>query len=374
MALQIRPVDGSGDLHAFVTAPWTIYRGDPQWIPPIIGDQKSLLDPAKNPFFAHGELQGYLARRDGRVVGRIAAIRNRRHEEFHDEPVGFFGFFECENDREASHGLLAAARDWVAARGLTVMRGPVNPSTNDDCGTLIEGFDSPPMVMMPHGRPYYPELLESFGLRKAKDLYAFIVTSHEIPERLTRGAALARRANPEIEVRPMDKRRFREEVAAFRDVYNQAWEKNWGFIPMTDAEIDHMAAQLKPVVDPGLVRIASHKGRPVGFALGLPDLNQALKHANGRLFPFGLIKILWHARKLDRARILVLGLIPEYRKKGIDVILYHDLFEYGMKKGIYTGEFSWVLEDNLPIVKPIESMGAARYKTYRIYDLPLGGT
>ncbi len=372
MKPTIEPVRSGRDLHDFVTYPWTVYRDDPHWIPPLIGDVKDLLRPGKNPFFEHGEIQPYLARRDGRIVGRIAAIRNRNHEEFHQEAAGFFGFYESADDPEAARALVETALGYARERGLTRIYGPVNPSTNDDCGALVDGFDTPPMVMMPHGRPYYDALLTGAGLTKAKDLLAYFMEAHEVPARLERGADIAQRRNPGVVVRPFDKSRFREEVERFRTVYNQAWERNWGFVPMTDHEIDHMAKQLKPVLDPGLIRIAELDGKPIGFALGLPDLNQALKHANGRLFPFGLIKILWAARKIKRARILVLGVLKEYRRQGIDVIMYRDYFRYGMEKGIHVGEFSWILEDNLAMRTPLENFGAEAYKTYRIYEAPTG--
>lgn len=371
MPLRIEPVRTSRDLHAFVTFPMDLYRGDPQWVPPLIGDTKKLFDPAKNPFFDHGEMQAYLARRNGKVIGRVAAIRNRAHEEFHGESMGFFGFFECVDDPEVAMGLLGTAREYLRTLGLSQMLGPVNPTTNDECGVLVEGFDTPPMVMMTHNHAYYDRLLLQCGLEKAKDLLAYILTADTMPERLSRGAALARKRNPDLAVRPMNMKRFPQEVEAFRTVYNGAWEKNWGFVPMTDREVEHMAKALKPVVDPQLVRIGEHEGRPVAFALGLPDMNFALKHAGGKLFPFGLLKILWYARKNTRARILALGILPEYRRTGLDVILYHDLFEAGLAKGYHTGEFSWILEDNLAMRRPLETIGAAPYKTYRLYQGPV---
>jgi hypothetical protein len=312
--------------------------------------------------------------RDGRAVGRVSAIRNRRHEEFHQEATGFFGFFECERDPEAAAGLLDAVREHLRGEGLSQFLGPVNPSTNEECGVLVDGFETPPMVMMTHNPPYYDELLQGCGLRKARDLLAYFMEEKErrIPERVARGAALIRKRLGNVTVRPLDKKRFLREVEAFRRVYNSAWEKNWGFVPMTDAELDHMARQLKPVVDPVLVRIAEVDGEPVAFALGLPDMNQALKHARGKLFPLGLLKILWYARKIRRVRILALGVLEEYRGTGLDVLLYHDLFAEGMAKGYTQGEFSWILEDNLPMVRPLEQFGARLYKTYRLYQGPVG--
>lgn len=368
MSITVEPVRSGRDLHAFVTLPWRLYRDDPQWIPPLIGDVKALFNPAKNPFFEHGDIRPMLARRDGRVVGRIAAIRNRNHESFHNEALGFFGFFECEDDVEVARALFDAVRAYHREQGLPRFIGPMNPSTNEECGLLVEGFDTPPVVMMTHALPYYGPLVEACGLVKAKDLFAYFMENTGVPERLERGGAVAQERNPGVVVRRLDKKRFKEDVEKFRAVYNSAWEKNWAFVPMTDAEIDHMAKQLKPVIDPGLILIAELDGKPVGFALGLPDLNQAVKHANGRLFPFGLLKILWYARHISRARVLVLGLLQEYRHTGIDVIMYRDYFRHGVKKGYTWGEFSWLLEDNLAIRKPLEHFGGRPYKTYRIYE------
>ena len=369
MPLRIEPVRTSRDLHEFVKLPWKIYAEDPVWVPPLIGETKKIFDPQKNPFFAHGEIEPFLAWRGGHVVGRVAAIRNTLHEETHRDRVGFFGFLECVDDTEVALGLLETVKEFLRKRGLNVIRGPINPSINDECGFPVTGLDRPPVILMPHGRPYYDTLLKSCGLRKAKDLYAYhLFEGSGMPENLVRGVKIARRRNPDVVVRPLDKKKFRQEVELFRKIYNDAWETNWGHVPMTDAEIDHMAVQLKQIIDPGLVRIAEKDGEPIGVALGLPDVNQALKHANGKLFPFGLIKILWHSRKINRARIAVLGLLEGYRRSGVDVIMYHDLFEYGTSKGYSEGEFSWVLEDNAPMVRPLEKMGAEVYKTYRIYE------
>ena len=373
MPLRVEPVRTSRDLHRFVTLPWELYRSDPVWVPPLIGETKKIFDPGKNPFFRHGEMQAYLAYRDDRVVGRIAAIRNRNHEEFHEEATGFFGFFEAVDDVEVTRGLLETVKEYLRARRLDSMVGPVNPTTNDECGILVDGFQHPPAVMMTHSLPYYDGLLRRAGLEKAKDLLAYLMHDRGMPERLVRGAKIARKRNPDVVVRPLEKKRFRAEVEIFRTIYNAAWERNWGFVPMTDAEIDHMADQLKQIVDPGLVRIAEKGGEPIGVALGLPDVNQAIRHANGRLFPLGLLRILWHSRRIDLARIAVLGLLPEHRRSGVDVLLYHDLFEYGTNHGFHRGEFSWILEDNEAIVRPLENMGAEVYKTYRLYRAAVNG-
>jgi ribosomal protein S18 acetylase RimI-like enzyme len=371
MPLRIEPVRTPRDLRAFAVYPWSLYRDDPCWVPPLLRDVENVFRSARNPFFEHGEIEAYLARRNEGVVGRIAAIRNRAHETFHGEAAGFFGFFECESDPETAMGLLGSVREFLRQRKLAVLRGPVNPSTNDECGLLVDGFDTPPMILMAHTLPYYPALLEQCGLTKAKDLFAYLLEADTEPDKLRRGAALARERNPEVVIRPLDKRKLDREVAAFKSVYNKAWEKNWGFVPMTDAEVDHMARQLKPAVDPALVQFAERRGETVGFALGLPDMNVALKHANGRLFPFGFLKVLWHARRIHRARILALGILPEYRRSGIDVLLYDELFRRGLARGYRVGEFSWILEDNLAMRRPLEGIGARPYKTYRIYEAPV---
>jgi hypothetical protein len=367
MSITVEPARTGKDLHRFVTLPWSLNEGDPHWVPPLIGETKKFFDRS-HPFFEHGNIRPYLARKNGRVVGRIASIRNRAHEEFHDEAMGFFGFFESEDDSDIARALLEPVRRDLAAEGLQAMMGPVNPSTNEECGVLVDGFDTPPMIMMTHNPPYYDALLTGAGLAKAKDLLAYYLRPDGIPERLERGAALARRRLKGVEVRGLDKRRFKREIETFLEVYNQAWERNWGFVPMTRAEVDHMAKQLKQIIDPGLVRIAEKEGQPVAFALGMPDINVALRHANGRLFPLGLAKILWHSRRISRLRILALGLVDGYRRTGLDVVMYHEIFRYGLEHGYREGEFSWILEDNLPMRRPLDVMGAHPYKTYRLYQ------
>ncbi len=374
--VEVRPARGRAELERFARLPWTIYADDPAWVPPLIRDVVRTFDPAHNPFFEHGDIEPLLAHRDGRVVGRIAAIRNQNHERTWNDGCGFFGFFESIDDTNVAAALVEAARVRCRDLGLRTMRGPVNPSTNDECGVLVDGFDSPPAVLMPHSRPYYDRLLGEAGLSKARDLLAYWLDAppEGAPDRLRRAADIARARNPEVNFRAFRKKDFDAEVERFKSVYNAAWKENWGFVPMTDAEIDHMAASLRQVLDPGLVRIAEHGDRTVAFALALPDMNQALRHANGRLFPFGLLKVLWHSRRIDAARVLVLGVVDEYRGRGLDAVLYADLYDHGASIGLRGAELSWVLEDNHAIRKPIEgAMGARPYKTYRIYEMSIGG-
>jgi hypothetical protein len=386
MSVQIRPVASPKDLHAFVTFPWKVYEGDPLWVPPLIRDEKKLLTAGEHPFHEHGSIQCFLATapdRSGKPqdVGRIAAIRNRNHEEFHGESVGFFGFYDClpttaSLERQGVAGvepgeitavLMDAVRSWMAEQALPGFLGPMNPSTNETCGLLVEGFDDPPSVMMTYNPPAYGSLLESAGLVKAKDLVSYALPARPVPEPMIRRAeSVLERTG--VTIRTLDKKNLAEEIVRVQKVYNSAWEKNWGFVPMTTAELDHMARELKPIVEPDFVCFVEHNGDPVGFALALPDVNQALRHANGRLFPLGLLKILWHSRKISRLRVLALGLIEEYRKSGIDQAMYMTIWHNGLKHGMKGGEFSWVLEDNVAMRKPLDRMGAQVTKTYRIYE------
>jgi hypothetical protein len=333
-------------------------------------DVRKMLSRKKNPFFQHAEAEYFLGERPrggGGVVGRIAAIHNRAHNEFHGERVGFFGFFECVNDQAAANALFDAAAAWLRGRGLTAMRGPASFSTNDECGLLVNGFDTPPTLLTPYNPPYYVRLVESAGFVKAKDLLQYRITNPSMPERLLHAAQILA-ARKQITLRRIDMKRFDDEVERIKHVYNRAWEKNWGFVPMTDAEIDHLAAQLKPVVVPDLVVFAERDGETIGFAAALPDLNVALKaNPSGRLFP-GILKVLWAARKITRARILLLGLLKEYRRTGADALMYHWIWEKGYVRGYRWGEAGWILDDNTAMINALLRLGFEHYKTLRLYD------
>ncbi|HZD03885.1 MAG TPA: hypothetical protein VE173_03175 [Longimicrobiales bacterium] len=371
VSVEVRPVEGRADTDAFIRLPWRIYEGDPMWVPPLIRDVRTMLDPAKHPFHLHSEMQPYLALRNGKPVGRIAAIHNRRHVEFHHEPVGFFGFFEATRDPEVAGALLEAASGWLDERGLETLRGPVSPSTNDVSGLLVEGFDDPPTIMMPYNPPYYEDLLTGHGLAESKGLVAYVHRDTRPPDYLVRGAELVRKRYG-VTVRPLRMKEFGEELERVQALYNAAWEDNWGFVPMTDEEFRFMAKELKPVVDPNLVIVAEDPaGEPIGFALCLPDFNLALKHANGRLFPFGLLKILWHSRRIHRMRVLTLGLVEAWRGKGVDALMYLEIFRRGAARGITHAEFSWILEDNELMRRPMDRIGAEVYKRYAFYDRPI---
>lgn len=375
MVVEIRPVQSRAERRAFVRFPWKIYAGRyPAWVPPLLSEERKRIDPNRNPFYDHGAVQLFLAYRDGQIVGRIAAIENTLHNEFHGDKVGFFGLFEAVDEPEVANALLDRAAGWVASRGLDRLRGPTNFSTNEDCGLLVENFDDPPTVMMPYNPPYYEGLFTGWGLTKVKDLLAHKGTEEVFDTE--RFAALERRikrAEPHVSVRGLRMDRFNEEVDLVRDLYNSAWEKNWGFVPMTDAEVDHMAKQLKPIVDPDLALIGEYNGEPVGFALALPDVNQAIRHLNGRLFPFGIFKLLWHIRRINGIRIITLGLKPDYRKSALPSLLYIEIFKRGTGKGHTWGESSWVLEDNQAMLSSLDKMRFWRYKTYRLYEKALEG-
>ncbi len=369
--VRVVPVVSRSDLKRFIDLPWSIYRDDPHWVPPLKRDVRAAFDPSKHPFHEHSEAQPFLALRGNETVGRICAIRNRVHEEFHEEAVGFFGWFECIDSPEAAEALFGAVRDWLRKRGLESMRGPTSFSTNEITGLFVEGDEGPPLVMMAHNPPYYPGLFESCSLRKVKDLYAWSMNDPNPPDRLLRAEKLITRRYG-VTIRPLDRSRFDEELATVRRLYNTAWERNWGFVPMTDAEIDHMAAELKPILEPKFALFAENAdGESIGFALALPDFNQILKRMNGKLFPFGLLKALIYKRRITSMRVLILGLVEEWRGKGIDALLYVTLIRNGVELGMTQAEQSWILEDNEKMNAALERMGGRIYRRYRLYEAPV---
>lgn len=337
-------------------------------MPPLRRDIYELIDPDRHPFHQHGTVQLFLARKGDQVVGRIAAVHNDLHVERFGELTGFFGLFESERDPRISNALFDAARDWLASRGLETMRGPASFSLNEECGLLIDGFNGPPVVMMSYNPPWYEELTEAYGFTKSKDLLAYFFPEAHAPERMLRMADKLRERY-RVKVRTLDKKRFWDEVELVAQVYNEAWEDNWGHLPMTEAELRYMAKQLKPVVDPNLVVFAEIDGEVAGFGLALPDFNVALKRMNGNLFPFGWAKALWYSRKIDTARVLILGVLEKHRRSGVAELMELELIKNALARGITKSEFSWILEDNVSIRTPLERMGASVYRTYRMYDV-----
>jgi len=369
LALEVVTADGKKGLNEFIEFPYSLYRGDAFWVPPLRIAVRELLDRAKHPFYANAEAEFFLARRDGKVVGRIAAILDRNHNKFHEENAGFFGFFESTNDPEVAAALLGTARKWVFDRGAVLFRGPVNPSTNYECGMLIDGFDSSPMVMMTYNPRYYPALMEGTGLRKAKDLNAFVSTTATVDEEKIGRVADRKLARSGVTVRPINMKDYDGEVVRMWDVYNAAWKRNWGFVPMTRDEFFLMGKEMKQILKPELVLVGESGGQPIGFALALPDVNFALKRAGGSLFPTGLLKILYYQRLVKDLRVIALGVVEEHRTSGVAAAFYASLVRAARKLG-YSGncEMSWILEDNVLMTRSLEVMGARHYKTYRIYE------
>ena len=371
--VRIAPVRNRRDLRHFTQLPWQLYRNDPVWVPPPLFELKKLLSPKKHPFHKHADVQYFLARQHGQVVGRVAAIINHQHLRFHKDSAGFFGFFESIDAQEVADALLTAAERWVGERGMHRIRGPMSFSTNEECGLLVDGFETAPKVMMPHHLPYYAALLHTAGYAKAKDLFAYLIDLREDaspPERLVQGVERLQQKQA-ITIRHINLRRFTEEIRVLHAIYHRAWAQNWGFVPMTEAEVDLLARTLRLVADPRLCLIAELENRPVGFALALPDYNQALRHMNGSLFPFGFLKFLWHRRRIDALRILLLGTNPDVRVRGLDAMLYLKLWQDVPAYGYRLVECSWILEDNWAMQRGLERMGAQIYKTYRIFEKTL---
>ena len=373
-AVEVVEVESTAQLKQFIAYPNKLYAGDPNYVTPLLVERKAFFDKKTNPFYRTATTRLFLAMRDGEVCGRIATCINYRHNEFHQEKTGFFGFFDTPDDEEISHQLLKVAMIELKKAGMERMRGPFNFSTNHEVGFLVDGFDSPPMVMMTYNKPYQPKLAEKFGLKKVMDLLAYELSSGLEPtDRVSR--VLEHRARrTTVTFRDLDMRHFERDVAMVKDIYNQAWAANWGFVPMDSDEFDHTAKDLKQIVDPRIVTIAEDEGRPVGFSLALPDVNQVLIRLKGRLFPTGLLKLLWYTkvhRVIDRCRLMIFGVIPEYRSRGIDMMLYAESIRKGREHGYTWGELSWVLETNDLMRRGVEQMQAKVYKRYRILEMPL---
>jgi GNAT superfamily N-acetyltransferase len=369
--VSIRSVLSKSDEKAFIKFQYRIYRDNPVWVPPLLMDRRKLIDRKGNPFYKHSRMEMFLAEREGEIVGRIAAIVNDNHIKEHNEKVGFFGFFESIDDQDVANALFDAAKGWLIGQKMEAMRGPVTPSVNDEYGLLVDGFDKPPAILMTYNPPYYQKLIETYGLKRVKDLYAYYVHSDKVfTEKLTRVSELVRKRTGVV-IRQLDMARFDQEVAVIRDLYNRGWERNWGEVPMTEEEFAYVAKDLKTIVNPNIVIIAEIKGKPVGFAMSLPDLNIVLrKNRNGYLIP-GILRLLLFKKKIDFMRIVILGVLPEYLNTGIGGLLFYETGKRGVANGYPHGEASWVVEDNVMMNRGAELMNGDKYKTYRLYQCPL---
>jgi GNAT superfamily N-acetyltransferase len=375
--ISIQPVRTAGERDQFIAFQQKLYADNPFFVPPIAAERRDFLDPRKNPFLSHTELSLFLAKRGEEVVGRAAAINDPQYNQFHNTETGFFGMFESIDDQSVAGALLDAASAWVRGRGMKQLLGPVNFSFNHDCGVLLNRFDQSPTMMMAYNPPYYPQLLEANGMVKAKDLWSFELSTSVAPSEKVVRIAEKLRARESVRIRCLRLDCLSEEVSRIKTVYNAMREKNWGFVPMSDDEFDFLAARLRLLVQirPELFLIAEIRGEPVAFSLTVPDSNMAIKAAQGRLtrfgLPLGLARMLWAARSIDRLRVLLFGIKPGYRRRGLHALLYLDTLHAARRLGYNIAEIGWISEDDHLLNRAIESMGAQRYKTYRLYERPV---
>jgi GNAT superfamily N-acetyltransferase len=363
--IQVRRVVSKSDWDAFIDFPWSIYGNDPFWVPPLRVSVKDTLDVDKNPFFKHAYMLPLLAFRGEQIVGRVVGVIDDAHNKHNGEQTVFFGFFEAIDDQSVTDALLNEVATWGTGRGMTILRGPVSPSTNHECGLLVEGFEDAPAVMTTYNPPYYAKLLEGWGLTKSKDLMSYNIDSKtaKFSDRLLAHAEKVKQGG-NVTFRPVRMSEFDKEVDQILEIYNDAWESNWGFVPMTPEEFRHMAKDMKAIVDPELLLIAEVRGEPVAFGLALPDVNQA-------------IKLLWNLKgpgkkkTINRCRIITLGIKKRYQALGVGPVLYLEYLKRGPAGGYPVGEASWILEDNVPMNRALEHMCGQRTKVHRIYDRAL---
>jgi len=374
--LTVRPARGRRDLKRFVKVPFRLHRDHEQWVPPLIYERRRFLDRKRNPFFEHAEAEYFLCEREGRPVGRISAQIDHRWDEFQGGDDGMFGFFECENDLAAARALIGAAAEWLRQRGRGRMLGPMDFTTNDECGILVEGYEHRPMILEPWHPPFYRELLESQGLDKRMDLLMWWLEMGDLREQtefhpMIHEAARAAIEEHGVSLRSVRKRDLEVEMRRFMDIYNEAWGDNWGFVPITDEEVRFQAGNLKPILSEDWMMVAERDGEALGAALSLPDINQVLARMGGRLLPFGWLRFLLGRRKIDRIRVFALGVRPEHQHLGVAAALYVRHLEMSDKTGVPAGEMGWILETNEPMNRAMEGMGGKVVKKYRLYELGL---
>lgn len=371
--ITVRPASAS-DMKKFIMFPWSIYRGKKRynnWVPPLLMDEKALYNPKKNPYWEHAEAQHFLAYRDGEVVGRMSAVIDHEFVKYWNTKTGFFGFFESEDDPEIAKALSREVESWLKNKGMERSIGPMNPSTNHILGLLIDDFDNPPVVQMAYTPEYYPPLIEAAGYAKEKDLWSYFMDAGgDLSDKTRRVAELARKRS-KVDVRPVEMKEFSNVIEEMRGIYNDAWQDNWGFVPWTKEEFEHLGKDMKLLVFPELVLMAYVDGNPVGFILPIPDANKIMIKMNGRLLPTGIFKLLMGKGKLDTVRIAAFGIRKKYQKMGIDALLLWEVYERGTKMGVNKGDFSWILEDNYPLRNFLEGWGVRHYKTHRIYGKSL---
>ena len=372
--IEVSTVRSKKEKSEFIRFPWRIYRNDQAWVPPLIIERKEFLDRNKHPFYRHGDAALFLAKQDGETVGRIMACDDPNYNALHQTNLGCFGLFESIDDVDVASALLDSAANWLRARGRTEIMGPIDYSTNYVCGLLIDGIEHPPTLLTAHNPPYYSRLIEAAGFQKEIDWYAWWFDPKNAPIVRLRRLVHARMRRTPVKIRPINLRDLAGDSRRLSAVFNKAWENNWGFVPFTPAEAAHMAKEMRPIIDPTMTLIAEIDNEPVAFVICVPDMNVALKHINGRLtrfgLPIGLAKLLWFRRKIRKARFVALGVVERFRRTGIAEMLVLQVMEEGASRG-FTAELSMTLESNVMVNRLIETMGASKYKTYRIYRRPI---
>jgi GNAT superfamily N-acetyltransferase len=373
--IEVSLVASRKDRNAFIKFPWQIYEGDPAWVPPLLIERKAFLDRKRHPFYLHGDAALFLARHGKEIIGRIMVSDDPNYNALHQSNVGCFGLFESINDAEVAAALFRAASDWLRGKGRDEIMGPIDYSTNYVCGLLIDGFEHPPTLLTTHNPRYYAALLEGSGFAKEIDFFAWWFSDPTAAVTRLRKLAARLQSRGRFTIRHGNMRRLLEESVLLRRIYNEAWQDNWGFVPFTEAEFAHLTAEMKPLLRADFTATAEIDGDPIGFVIGLPDVNVALKKINGRLttfgLPIGLAKLLYHKWRLKKARLIAMGVRPQFRKLGVAEMLVLRVMEEGMVKCGFAAELSMTLENNIMINRFLEAIGAVRYKTYRIYSRSL---
>lgn len=369
--MKVIKVNTKRQFKEFIRLPWKIYPKNSPWVPPLISSTKSILSEVKNPFWIHAKKQLFLAYNDNNdVIGRIVAIIDYNYIKFQNDKCGFFGFFECFDEDKVAKVLFAAVENWLKDQNIHKMMGPMNPSTNDECGFLLEGFDIPPSFMMSYTHQYYLRLAEKCGLRKIKELYAYDMDVAEDSRiyRLEKAVRIAKRKLPTLEIKTIQRESFKRYLEDIISIYNHAWEKNWGFVPWSNEEFAEISSRLKILMDPEMIIIATVASSPVGMLISLPDYNQVFKKLDGKFLPFGIFKFLYYRKKIDSLRLMIMGVLKEYRHKGIEAVMYERGLKNAVKNGYKHCELSWVLDDNVMTQRTVEMMSGRIYKKYAVYS------
>lgn len=374
MSITIKEANTKKEILQFIDFAHEFYSGDSNYVPELFLAQKEMFDRKKYPFYDYGDVQCFLAYKGDKIVGRVAAIRNDRYNEFHQSNIGFFGFLEFIEDKQVPKALLEASTNWLSKYKYDYLMGPTNFTTNETSGFLIDGFHEPPKIMMPYNKPYYDGILHEIGLEKEMDMFAYMIHTETVSDKSIKLSDMLeeRLKRSGITIRNISIKSFKHETDKLKKVYNAAWEVNWGFVPFTDSEFKHIADGLKMVADEDFAYMAEHDGKAIGFSISIPDVNEITKNfKKGRLFPFNIIKLLLNKKKTKCVRIMATGVVEEYRKKGIEAIFFAKNIKEARKRKLVGGEASWVLENNTEMVQSAEKLNGERYKTYRLYKLPV---